>query len=231
MPVDSRLIVALDYDSAHEALALVDELKGIVSFFKVGKQLFTKEGPEIVRQLRARGLDVFLDLKFHDIPETVKKAVRSCVAHEVRFLTIHTSGGTEMMQAALQGCEGSSTQILGVTVLTSMNDGAIHELGIQRSASEQVLHLATMASKAGLTGLVCSPQEVSMIRQKISSTITLVTPGIRGAGDAAGDQKRTLSASEAIQQGSSYLVVGRPITQAASPRDAAQKILGEMLKA
>ncbi len=221
----SPIIVALDYDSAEEALELVDRLHGAIDFFKVGKQLFTRTGPEIVRQLRGRGVEVFLDLKFHDIPETVRKAVRSCVDLEVRFLTIHTSGGSEMMKYALQGAEGSKTEVLGVTVLTSMNEEAIREVGVNRSISDQVLSLATLAVESGLKGLVCSPYEVKIIREKVSKTVTLVTPGIRGLGEEKGDQKRTLSAAEAIQKGSTYLVIGRPITQAQDPVEAAHQII------
>ncbi len=220
----SPIIVALDYDSAEEALQLVDRLQGSIDFFKVGKQLFTRTGPEIVRQLRSRGVEVFLDLKFHDIPETVRKAVKSCVDLEVRFLTIHTSGGSEMMQFALQGAEGSATEILGVTVLTSMNEVGMHEIGIQGTVSDQVLSLATLAVNSGLKGLVCSPYEVSLIREKVSKSVLLVTPGIRSPEEAKGDQKRILSAAEAIEQGSSYLVVGRPITQAQDPVAAVQQM-------
>jgi len=218
----------LDFDDAQEALKLVDRLQGAIDFFKVGKQLFTRKGPEIVRELRLRGVDVFLDLKFHDIPETVRKAVCSCADLEVRFLTIHTSGGSEMMRAAALGAKGSQTEILGVTVLTSMNDQGLEEIGVNRSISEQVIHLSQLALAAGLNGLVCSPYEVEMIRQKVSKTITLVTPGIRGPGDLLNDQKRTLSAKEAIQKGSSYLVVGRPITQAKDPVEAAYQIIASI---
>ncbi len=224
----SPIIVALDYDNPEEALALVDRLQGSIDFFKVGKQLFTRTGPEIVRQLRARKVDVFLDLKFHDIPETVRKAVRSCVDLDVRFLTIHTSGGSEMMKAALAGAQASKTEILGVTVLTSMNDAGLQELGVNRSVADQVVHLAKLAVDSGLTGLVCSPFEVELIREKVSKTVSLVTPGIRGPEDAAGDQKRTLSAAEAMKRGSTYLVVGRPITQAKDPVEAAKRILEQI---
>ncbi len=224
----SPIIVALDYDSAEEALQLVDRLHGAIDFFKVGKQLFTRTGPEIIHQLRKREVDVFLDLKFHDIPETVRKAVKSCVDLEVRFLTIHTSGGSEMMNYALQGADGSGTEILGVTVLTSMNEEGIREIGVNRTVSDQVLSLATLAVESGLKGLVCSPYEVEFIREKVSKTVTLVTPGIRGPEEAKGDQKRTLSAAEAIQKGSSYLVIGRPITQAQDPVEAAHRIIASI---
>ena len=224
----SPIIVALDFDDGQEALKLVDRLQGSIDFFKVGKQLFTRKGPEIVRELRARGVDVFLDLKFHDIPETVRKAVCSCADLEVRFLTIHTSGGSEMMKAAVLGVQGSQTEILGVTVLTSMNEEGIREIGLNRSVSNQVLSLATLALESGLKGLVCSPYEVELIREKVSKTVTLVTPGIRGAEEAKGDQKRTLSAAEAIQKGSNFLVIGRPITQAQDPVEAANRIIASI---
>ena len=216
MPTDP-IIVALDYDEAEQALQLVSQIKDYLRFFKVGSQLFTREGPLFIRRLREHGVEVFLDLKFHDIPETVRKAVRAAAALDVRFLTIHTSGGPAMIEAALKGAEGTRTTVLGVTVLTSMDEASLRATGQTRTPSEQVLFLAEMAQKAGLRGLVCSPLEITPIREQLGKDLLLVTPGIRGTGDRQGDQKRTLSAEEALRLGANHLVIGRPITEAPDP--------------
>ncbi len=220
MPTDP-IIVALDYDEAEQALQLVAQIKDYLRFFKVGSQLFTREGPAFIRQLRHLGVDVFLDLKFHDIPETVRKAVRAAAALDVRFLTIHASGGPAMIEAALKGAEGTSTTVLGVTVLTSMDEASLRATGQERTPGEQVLLLAAMAQKAGLKGLVCSPLEIAPIRERLGRDLLLVTPGIRGVADRKGDQKRTLSAEEALRLGADHLVIGRPITEADDPAAAA----------
>jgi orotidine-5'-phosphate decarboxylase len=222
------LILALDVDSGTEALATVAELKDVISVFKVGKQLFTQEGPELVRAIRRQGADVFLDLKFHDIPQTVKKAVKAAAALDVRFLTIHASGGSEMMQAAVEGAQGTRLQILAVTVLTSLDDDALREIGFDHSAAGQVLHLAKMANRAGVPGLICSPQEIALIRREIAAPMILVTPGIRSATDAVGDQKRTMSAPDAIKAGADFLVVGRPIMQAPDRKAAALELMRQI---
>ena len=218
-----HIIVALDYDEAEQALRLASQIKDYLRFFKVGSQLFTREGPDFIRRLRGLGVDVFLDLKFHDIPETVRKAVRSAAALDVRFLTIHTSGGPAMIEAALKGAEeaGTGTTVLGVTVLTSMDEASLRATGQERTPAGQVLFLAEMAQKSGLKGLVCSPLEIAPIRARLGNEILLVTPGIRSGTDAKGDQKRTLSAGEALRLGASHLVVGRPITEAPDPVAAA----------
>jgi len=216
MPTDP-IIVALDYDEAEQALQLVSQIKDYLRFFKVGSQLFTREGPLFIRRLREHGVEVFLDLKFHDIPETVRKAVRAAAALDVRFLTIHTSGGPAMIEAALKGAEGTRTTVLGVTVLTSMDEASLRATGQTRTPAEQVLFLAEMAQKAGLRGLVCSPLEITPIREQLGKDLLLVTPGIRGTGDRQGDQKRTLSAEEALRLGANHLVIGRPITEAPDP--------------
>ena len=216
-----HIIVALDYDEAEQALRLASQIKDYLRFFKVGSQLFTREGPDFIRRLRGLGVDVFLDLKFHDIPETVRKAVRSAAALDVRFLTIHTSGGPAMIEAALKGAEGTGTTVLGVTVLTSMDEASLRATGQERTPAEQVLFLAEMAQKSGLKGLVCSPLEIVPIRAKLGNDLLLITPGIRSGTDAKGDQKRTLSAEEALRLGASHLVVGRPITEASDPVAAA----------
>jgi orotidine-5'-phosphate decarboxylase len=226
MPTD-KIIPALDLDSGEQALALVRQLKSQLSLFKVGKQLFTREGPALIKALRQEGVEVFLDLKFHDIPQTVAKAAAAAASLDVRFLTLHTSGGSEMMRAALQAVQGSPLQLLGVTVLTSMDDDGLREVGVDHTAQGQVLNLARLAEKSGLSGLVCSPLEADLIRRQVSTSLTLVTPGIRSAADAAGDQKRTLSGPEAFQAGANYLVVGRPIVQASDPAAAARALIAE----
>jgi orotidine-5'-phosphate decarboxylase len=223
-----RLIVALDVDTREQALTLVRQLKTEISFFKVGSQLFTREGPSLIAALREEGVDVFLDLKFHDIPQTVAKSVAAARDLSVRFLTLHVSGGREMIQAALEAAAHTSTIVLGVTILTSLDDEAVREIGFDHSASGQVLHLARLGVAAGLGGLVCSPLEIEQIRRQIKSPLTLVTPGIRTGDEAKGDQARTLSAAEAIQKGASHLVIGRPITQAPDPVAAAQAILATL---
>lgn len=225
-----KVIVALDYDDPATALSLVHQIRDYITFFKVGSQLFTRTGPEFIRELRSLNVQVFLDLKFHDIPATVGHAVLEAVKLDVRFLTIHTSGGSEMMKAAVQSVAGSQTTVLGVTVLTSMDDSALHEIGVTQTVSAQVLHLAQLAQQSGIRGLVCSPQEIALIRRKLGPEISLVTPGIRSTSDAKQDQKRTLSASEALNQGATHLVVGRPITQAPDPVEAARKLVEEVLR-
>ena len=222
-----KLILALDVDDGDAALALVRRLRSHLQLFKVGLQLFTREGPGLVRALRGEGVDVFLDLKLHDIPATVGHAVRAAVTLDVRFLTIHAGGGLEMMQAAQAATQGSRTEILAVTVLTSLDDGALRQIGFDRTAGEQVLRFARLAALAGVPGLVCSPHEIGLIREGLPEPIKLVTPGVRSGTDAKGDQKRTLSAPEAFQRGANHLVIGRPITQAPDPVVATQAILAE----
>jgi len=231
MPTD-KIIVALDVDEAEQALRLARQIKEYLTFFKIGSQLFTREGPDLVKRLLDLGIDVFLDLKFHDIPETVRKSVRAASALGVRFLTIHTSGGAEMIRAALDGASEASSStpvtVLGVTVLTSVDGETLREIGFTHSPAGQVLHLARLGQGAGLRGLVCSPLEIEPIRRQLGQEIILVTPGIRSASAPADDQKRTLSAAEALRLGASHLVVGRPITAAPDPVAAAMALLGEV---
>jgi orotidine-5'-phosphate decarboxylase len=212
-----KLILALDVDSAKDALVLVRRLKSHLSLFKVGSQLFTREGPAFIKTLRAEGVDIFLDLKWHDIPQTVALAVSSAVALDVRYVTIHASGGLEMMQAAQRAVKGSRTEILAVTVLTSLEDGTLRQIGFDRTVAEQVVRLARLAVLAEVRGLVCSPHEIALIREQIQEPLKLVTPGVRSGTDGLQDQKRTLSAEEALQRGANHLVIGRPITKAADP--------------
>jgi orotidine-5'-phosphate decarboxylase len=226
------IIVALDVPSASAALDLVRALSGCVAGFKVGSELFTAAGPDIVREIRALGGWVFLDLKFHDIPNTVAKAVASAAALGARMLTVHTGGGGAMLRAAMESARETAGRlglepplVLGVTVLTSMEPQDLREIGWGDDVGLQVERLARLAVASGIRGLVCSPLEIERLRRIIPSGMELVTPGIRSGQDAAGDQKRTLSASEALRLGASWLVVGRPIYAADNPREAAQRIL------
>jgi orotidine-5'-phosphate decarboxylase len=229
--------VALDVDTRARALALADELGDVVGGFKVGSRLFTSEGPDLVRQLVERGRRVFLDLKFHDIPNTVAQAVEAAVGTGVWMVNVHTSGGVAMMQAAARaGAEAAARAgtppplVIGVTVLTSMDEPSLKDVGVERPLFDQVLHLAASARTAGLDGVVASPLETAAIRQACGPDFLVVTPGIRGAAAGAekNDQTRTMGPAEAIAGGASYLVVGRPIIGAASPRQAAQAIVDEM---
>src|SRR5580692_5821034 len=222
------IIAALDVPTAEEALKLAEEIAPAVGAFKIGSELFTAAGPEIVRRVRATGASVFLDLKFHDIPNTVAKSVTAAVQLDVQMLTVHTSGGFEMLQAAEEVAwklGRTPPLVLGVTVLTSLDTAALREIGLDVNVEYQVRRLATVATKAGLRGLVCSPQEVVKLRQTIPPAMQLVTPGIRTGAEKADDQKRTLTPKEAIQAGANWLVIGRPIYAAENPRLAAEKIL------
>ena len=226
------IIAALDVPSAEQALKLAEQIAPAVGAFKIGKELFVAAGPDIVKRVRATGANVFLDLKFHDIPNTVAKAVASALRLDVQMLTIHTSGGSEMMRAAEKSAQDTAQSlgrpvplVLGVTVLTSMDSDALTEIGCQPNVGHQVERLAALAVKSGLRGLVCSPLEIAALRQILPAHIQLVTPGIRTGAEKADDQKRTLTPREAIQAGASWLVVGRPIYAAENPRLAAEKIL------
>ena len=223
------IIVALDVAQVDQALRLVELLKGLVGAFKIGSELFTLGGPEEVRRIRATGASVFLDLKFHDIPNTVAKAVASANLLDVQMLTVHTSGGRKMLEAAEQAAQVKQPAplVLGVTVLTSFDSNELAEVGVEANVGRQVERLATLAVSAKLRGLVCSPLEVADLRAILPSDVQLVTPGIR-TGPSGDDQKRTLSAKEAIAAGASWLVIGRPIYAAADPRKAAQEILNSL---
>jgi orotidine-5'-phosphate decarboxylase len=229
------IIVALDVPQPEKALALADLLAPVVGAFKIGSELFTSAGPEIVRQLRATGAAVFLDLKFHDIPNTVASAVAAATRLDVQMLTIHTSGGRTMMQAAETAAQETAKQlglpaplVLGVTILTSLDGQALEEVGQPANVGRQVERLAELAVKAGLRGLVCSPLELARLREFLPSEMQLIAPGVRGVSDAMGDQKRTLSPREALQAGANGLVIGRPICAADNPRAAAEKILASL---
>jgi len=231
------VIVALDAGEATEAIKLAERLSPVISTFKIGSELFTSAGPEIVRHLRSGGCHVFLDLKYHDIPNTVKKSVAAATRLHVQMLTVHCSGGLEMLKAA----EGAAQQtalalgcepplVLGVTVLTSMDGPALDEVGAGTNVERQVERLAKLATQAGLRGLVCSPLELPMLRKVLPATVQLVTPGIRAATDVAGDQKRTMSPGEAVAAGADWLVIGRPICAAPDPRAAAEHIIASLPK-
>jgi orotidine-5'-phosphate decarboxylase len=226
------IIAALDVPSAEQALKLAREIAPAVGAFKIGSELFTSAGPDIVKKIRVTGASVFLDLKFHDIPNTVAKAVASATRLDVQMLTIHTSGGFEMMRAAEASAQQAANQaglnaplLLGVTVLTSSDSRTLAEIGCGTNVGAQVERLANLAVKAGLRGLVCSPLEIADLRQILPAHIQLVTPGIRTGAEKADDQKRTLTPREAIDAGANWLVIGRPIYAAENPRAAAEKIL------
>lgn len=228
-----RLIVALDFPAAAAALGFADRLRDQCQWFKVGLELFIASGPAIVEQLVERGHSVFLDLKLHDIPNTVASAIRSAGSLGASMLTIHASGGPAMLAAAREAADhlSSPPKLLAVTVLTSMDQAQLTAAGIPRSPAEQVHLLAQTGLDAGINGFVCSPQEAAALRALAGPAATLVTPGIRPSGSEIGDQKRIATSTSALADGASYLVVGRPITQAPQPELAAEAILLEIAEA
>jgi orotidine-5'-phosphate decarboxylase len=223
---DPKIIVALDYADAQSALALADTLHPSLCRLKVGKELFTAAGPQLVEGLVQRGFGVFLDLKFHDIPNTVAKACEAASRLGVWMLNVHASGGLAMMQAAREGVARSGLQpkLIAVTVLTSMDQASLQQIGINTPLQDHVLKLAQLTQQAGLDGVVCSAQEASLLRSHLGADFCLVTPGIRPADAKQDDQSRIVTPELALQLGSSYLVIGRPITQAANPLLALEKI-------
>ena len=221
-----RLIVALDVSSSAEAQKIVGGLGESVGIYKVGMQLYTAAGPAMVRELIASGKRVFLDLKYHDIPNTVGAAVREAAQLGVSMLTVHASGGSKMLRAA-SGAKGQ-VHILAVTVLTSMNEDDVHEIGVPAPLEHQVLGLASMALDSGCDGVVSSACEVRSLRGRLGNNFLVVTPGVRPAGSAAGDQARVVTPAEAISSGATHIVVGRPITAAPNPAGEAEKILKEI---
>ena len=225
-----RLIVALDVSSAAEAQKLVARIGDAAGIYKVGLQLFTAEGPGIVRDLVSSGRRVFLDLKLHDIPTTVALAVKSAAELGVHMLTIHASGGAAMLRAATEAAAGRMN-LLAVTVLTSLNDEDMDEIGVAGRLSDQVLRMANLARSAGCQGIVTSPREALMVRKAMGEGFAIVTPGIRPAGAETNDQQRTATPSQAISNGVSHIVVGRPITHAADPAKAAAAVISEMEQA
>ncbi len=227
-PLD-RLCFALDVDNADAALGLVDELRGHVGVFKIGLELFIAEGPALVRAVRARDVDVFLDLKLHDISATVAAAVRRAVDLDVRYLTVHASGGPKMLRAAVDAAAGNTT-LLAVTALTSLSDAELAAAGFAENATTLVPRLAQLALEAGIGGIVCSPLEVEAVG-RVAAGLVKVTPGIRGPNDAAGDQVRTMSAGDALAAGADVLVVGRPIRSASNRVGAADAIVAAIAAA
>ncbi len=239
--MSAKLIVALDTDDLKVAEQLIDRLAPIVKIFKVGAQLFTATGPRALQLIQQKGSGAFLDLKFYDIPNTVSRAVEAACRYNPLMLTVHTLGGSRMLRAAKEARDhaGADTKLLGVTILTSLDKGQLEEIGLSASVNEEVLCLAQMARAAGLDGVVASPQEIGILRQRLGQDFIIVTPGIRPApldsehltGPAApmsDDQKRTMQAKDAVSAGADYLVVGRPITQARDPYRAAKKIVEEI---
>ncbi len=225
MSQDARVIVALDFPSAAEALALAEKLDPAACKVKVGKELFTRSGPEIVRQLIAMGFDLFLDLKYHDIPNTVARACSAAADLGVWMVNVHASGGRSMMEAARKSLEGDDAPLLiAVTVLTSLDQTDLIDLNIADTPANQVLRLAKLTESAGLDGVVCSPQEITLIREQLPERFKLVTPGIRPTGSGSGDQKRVMTPDEAVKLGSDWLVIGRPITAAENPLNALKQI-------
>ncbi len=223
---DPRIIVALDYPQAAPALALVQRLDPSLCRLKVGKELFTAAGPQLVEQLQRSGFEVFLDLKFHDIPNTTAQACKAAASLGVWMVNVHASGGRRMMEAAREGLASLAKppKLIAVTVLTSMAQADLLELGITVTPAEQVARLAALAQASGMDGVVCSAQEAPELRQQAGKDFCLVTPGIRPANAAANDQSRIMTPRAALQAGSSYLVTGRPITQAPDPLLALQEI-------
>jgi orotidine-5'-phosphate decarboxylase len=225
-----RLIVALDVSSATQAQRIVQAIGESASTYKIGKQLFTAEGPQVVRDLVASGRKVFLDLKFHDIPNTVAAAVRSACELGASMLTVHASGGSKMLKAAVEAAAQSSAKpmVLAVTVLTSFTDTDLDEIGVPGNVLNQVLRLGSLARNAGCGGLVASAQEARELRRELGEGFAIVTPGVRPRGSAAGDQARVVTPADAIAAGATHLVVGRPILEAPDPAKAAADIVAEI---
>lgn len=230
-PQDPRIIVALDFASADKAIAMADKLDPSLCRVKVGKELFTRSGPAVLESLQERGFDIFLDLKFHDIPNTTAKAVQAAAELGVWMVNVHASGGQRMMEAArnaLEKTRGPSPLLIGVTVLTSMEAEDLRQIGVESAPMEQVERLAKLTQQSGLDGVVCSAQEASLLKTALGEGFLLVTPGIRPVDSQQGDQRRVMTPAKALQQGSDYLVVGRPITRAERPRVALEEIAAQI---
>lgn len=227
---DSRIIVALDYAQPADALALVTRLEPGTCRLKVGKELFTRSGPALVETLVGRGFDVFLDLKFHDIPNTVASACHAAADLGVWMLNVHALGGARMLESARAGVERSGTRpyLIAVTILTSMDERDLAGIGLAGSPADNVLRLATLARDCGIDGVVCSSRETALLRGRLGADFLLVTPGIRPAGAAVDDQRRVMTPLEAIRNGSSYLVIGRPVTRADDPVQVLRMLNSEL---
>jgi orotidine-5'-phosphate decarboxylase len=224
MQSTDRLIVAIDRSSRDEILRLADALHEVAGVLKIGLQAFVANGPAIVREVQARGAKVFLDLKIHDIPNTAKKAVAEAASLGVEMVTVHTAGGAAMLRA----CAIDSTLVLGVTILTSLDEADLAQIGFSGSPLDNAVHLAKLAQASGLRGVVASPQEVAAIREACGSAMRIIVPGIRPEGSEAGDQRRTTTPAAAIAAGADYIVVGRPVTDASDPRAAALAIVDSL---
>jgi orotidine-5'-phosphate decarboxylase len=227
---DPKVIVALDYPQESQAFDLIDQLDTKLCRLKVGKEMFTHLGPAFVEKIQAKGFDVFLDLKYYDIPNTVAKACLAAASLGVWMLNVHASGGRRMMEAAAEALSGyeNKPHLIAVTVLTSMSQQDLSELGINQSPAEQALQLAKLAADSGMRGIVCSAQEASVMRQNFNDDFLLVSPGIRPAGSKADDQRRIMTPLDALQAGSNYLVIGRPITQSKNPLNVLENINSEI---
>lgn len=230
MTAGSRIIVALDYADARSATVLVDRLQPSACRLKVGKELFTASGPDFIAMLVKRGFDIFLDLKFHDIPNTVAQACKAAAALGVWMLNVHALGGRAMMQSAREaiGTASSRPRLIAVTVLTSMAEKDLQEVGIDAAPLDEALRLAVLAKECGLDGVVCAAHEAGAIRDQLGGAFLRVTPGIRLPEDPAGDQKRVMTPRQALESGSSYLVIGRPVTRAAQPLEVLARINSEV---
>lgn len=228
--MNTPVVVALDYPAAEPALELAARLSPELCRLKVGKELFTRCGPSLVDKLQQRGFEVFLDLKFHDIPNTVAAAVRAAAELGVWMVNVHASGGRRMMEAAVESLSGFSNKplLIAVTVLTSMSEEDLLELGYTETARQRVLRLAALAADSGMDGVVCSAQEAADLRRARGESFCLVTPGIRLAGDDAGDQRRVLTPADAVAEGADYLVIGRSITAADDPLAALRRVHAEL---
>jgi len=227
----TTLISALDVPEMETALTMVDKFGEEVQWYKVGKQIFTKFGPEIVRSLKSRGKKVFLDLKFHDIPNTVAQAIRSAASIGADIVNVHASGGPAMLTSAAQAARETGVTVIAVTVLTSLDENELRAIGLQATPAEQVVRLAKLTKDCGLAGVVCSPKEITLVREACGRDFLTVVPGIRPAGAAAGDQKRIMTPAEAAKAGADYIVVGRPILQADDPQGAARAVNAELAAA
>jgi len=235
MKPEDRLIVALDVDTEEKAVKLVETLKNDVKFFKVGLELFSSCGPAIVKKIKETGCEVFLDLKFHDIPNTAAKASRVAARSGVYIFNVHALGGYDMMKAAAEACADEAKKlkiekpkVLAVTILTSMDEKALKKTGVDDNMKSEVLRLARLAKEAGLDGVVASPKEAKMIRQALGADFLIVTPGVRPASAEVNDQKRVTTPKEAISSGADFIVVGRPVTEAKDPVKAVKGILQEI---
>lgn len=234
MSCQTPVVVALDFEQQNQALNLVSQLDPALCRLKVGKEMFTHFGPQFVQQLQQRNFDVFLDLKFHDIPNTVAKAVKAAADLGVWMVNVHASGGSKMMSAARESLVSYGTDkphLIAVTVLTSMEQADLTELGITLTPAQQVMKLAALTQQAGLDGVVCSAQEATLLKQQCGKEFMLVTPGIRPASSSQDDQKRVMTPAEAVAAGVDYMVIGRPITKAAQPLDALHAIVREISNA